>query len=165
MVTTYISWTQYIRKEKEWQKLTPEQQQRLLDNNFKLSLNEEWSEAAVLAMKKFAEREGHSVPKTGHKELIVHKGIEYSIRLDNLRNKIKKSSNEVDDIILQGVKIFLIFLSLCRLEEDDETYLFRGLEYYRTFSSALTAQSFPKIIWREILIFQLGEKAYPIGNT
>ena len=159
-------WTQFIRKEKEWQKLSPEQQQRLLDNNFKLSLNEEWSEAAVLAMKQFAAREGHSVPKTEHKELIVHKGVEYSIRLDNFRNKIKKSPEEVDDIILQGVKdIPNFFESLQIDEEDDETYLSRGLEIIENSSSALTVQLFPKIIWREILIFQVGEKVYPIGNT
>lgn len=138
------AWTQYIRKEKEWEKLTPEQRQRLLDNNFKLSLNEEWSEAAVLAMKKFAEREGHSVPKTGHKELIVHKGVEYTIRLDNLRNKIKKSSDEVDDIILQGVKDIPNFFESLQTEEDDETYLSRGLEYYRKFSQRTRCTIIPK---------------------
>lgn len=139
------AWTQYIRKEKEWQKLTPEQQQRLLDNNFKLSLNEEWSEAAVLAMKQFEMREGHSVPKTEHKEVIVHKGVKYSIRLDNLRNKIKKSPREVDDIILQGVKdIPNFFESLQTDEEDDETYLARGLEYYRKFKQRTHCTIIPK---------------------
>lgn len=139
------NWTQHIRKEKYWQKLSSEQQQRLLDNNFKLSLNEEWSEAAVLAMKQFAAREGHPVPKTEHREFIIHKGVEYSIRLDNLRNNIKKSPDTVDNIILQGVKdIPNFFESLQTDEEDDETYLSRGLEYYKKFKQRTQCTIIPK---------------------
>ncbi len=139
------AWLQHIRKEEEWKKLSPEQKQRLLDNNFKLSPTEEWGEAAVLAMFQFAGREGTTVPMYGHKENVFHKGLEYSIRLDNLRNRIKKAPAEVEPAILEGVQKIPKFLEeLQDNEEDDATYLQRGLKYYEKFKQRTDLVIIPK---------------------
>lgn len=138
-------WLQHIRKEEEWKKLSPEQKQRLLDKNFKLSPTEEWGEAAVLAMSQFAGREGTTVPMYGHKEKIFHKGLEYSIRLDNLRNRIKKAPAEIESVILEGVQKIPKFLEeLQDDEEDDATYLDRGLRCYEKFKERTGLVIIPK---------------------
>ena len=130
------AWMQHIRKGAEWKKLSPEQQRLLLDNNFKLSPTQEWAEAATLAMSQFAAREGKTIPKTGHREEICHKGVKYSIRLDNLRNKIKKTPQEVAPNILEGISKIPRFLEELQddMESDDE-YLERGLKLYEKFKN------------------------------
>ena len=131
------AWMQHIRKKEEWGKLTDEQKQHLLDNNFKLSPTKEWGEAAVLAMSQFAIREKTTIPKSGHNETIEHKGAIYSIGLSNLRKRIKMTPDEVDLTILEGMKKIPKFLEELHddNEQDDNEYLVRGLEFYKKFNA------------------------------
>jgi superfamily II DNA or RNA helicase len=145
-------WMEHIRKEAEWQQLTSEQRQRLLDNNFKLFPTKERDEAVVLAMSQFALREGKTIPKTGHAEEILHKGVRYSIRLDNLCNKVKMTPHEVKPAILEGLKRIPNFFEelmaqkmakntrkkdsvtvkspSIRVKKDGKEYLQKGLGYF-----------------------------------
>ena len=139
------AWLQHIRKKEEWENLSPKQKQKLLDHNFKLSPKKEWAEAAVVAMNQFALREGTTVPKHGHKEKVSHKGINYEIRLDNLRNNIKKQSGKVDQSIIDGVALIPKFLEeLKDAEEDDPTYLARGLAAYENFNGRTKLKIVPE---------------------
>lgn len=129
------SWMQHIRKEEEWAKLTAQQKQLLLNNNFKLSPSKELEEAAVQAMVQFALREGTTVPKHTHKEEIVYKGVTYSIPLNNFRNKIKNAPHKVEKSTLEGLAEIPNFLEeLHHAKEDPNPYLEKGLLLYEKFN-------------------------------
>jgi len=127
-------WMQHIRKHEEWENLTTEQKNRLFSHNFKLSPKTEWGEAATLAMSQFAAREKTTIPKAGHKEEVIHKGVTYLIRLDNLRNRVKKFPSEVEPSVLESLKAIPQFMEELQYgKHNDEEYLQTGLQYYEIF--------------------------------